>query len=149
MKKLITLLFVTLFIQQGIGQTYTGDQKDIDQILQNVKNFSNYVNTSNYAMIGESYTKDAKIFPQRGDITIGIKDILKYWRLPEGIQTINHKITPSEITIVADTAYDYGFYEGTTLKANGEKNSWKGKYVIVWKRVGDEWKIYLDIWNSI
>ena len=69
--------------------------------------------------------------------------------MPEGVKTSNHKITPIEITVVGDTAYDYGYYEGTTLKATAEKSSWKGKYVIVWKRVGTEWKMYLDIWNSI
>ena len=100
-------------------------------------------------MIGASYTKDAKIFPQRGKIIEGVADIINYWTLPEGVKTMNHKITPSEITIVGDTAYDYGYYQGETLQANGEKSAWKGKYVIVWKRVGAEWKMYLDIWNSI
>ncbi|AXG71294.1 hypothetical protein KORDIASMS9_03551 [Kordia sp. SMS9] len=150
MKKIIfTFVFVTFFVQFGISQTYSGNQKDIDQILENVKNFSSYVNSSNYKMIGASYTEDAKIFPQRGEIISGVEAIIKYWTLPEGVQTKNHKITPSEITIVGDTAYDYGHYEGETIRANGEKNSWKGKYVIVWKRVGAEWKMYLDIWNSI
>lgn len=150
MKKIIfTLLFVTFSMQYGIGQTYSGNQQDIDQILKNIKDFSSYVNTSNYAMIGSSYTKDAKIFPQRGDIIAGVEGIQKYWVLPEGVKINNHKITPVEITVVGDTAYDHGYYEGTTLKANGEKSSWKGKYVIVWKRVGATWKMYLDIWNSI
>lgn len=149
MKTFITTLVLALFVQFGMSQTYSGNQKDIDQILQNIQDFSSYVNTSNYKMIGECYTKDAKIFPQRGDVIVGIENITKYWILPEGVQTKNHKITPSEITITGDTAYDYGYYEGTTVRADGTKNSWKGKYVIVWKRVDDNWKIYLDIWNSI
>ncbi|MFK7748711.1 MAG: DUF4440 domain-containing protein [Kordia sp.] len=150
MKKIIfTFVFVTFFVQFGVSQTYSGDQQDIDQILQNVKNFSSYVNTSNYEMIAASYTKDAKIFPQSGDIIVGVANIQKYWQLPEGVQTMNHKITPVEITVVDDTAYDHGYYEGTTVRSNGEKSSWKGKYVIVWKRVGADWKMYLDIWNSI
>ncbi|MEM6720592.1 MAG: nuclear transport factor 2 family protein [Bacteroidota bacterium] len=149
MKLLKTTLILLVFVQFGIGQTYSGNPQDIDQILQNATNFSSYVNTANYKMIGESYTEDAKIFPQRGDIMVGKKAIIGYWTLPEGVQTTNHKITPEEITIVNDTAYDYGYYEGTTVRANGTKSSWKGKYVIVWKRVGGRWKMYLDIWNSI
>ncbi|WP_420573507.1 YybH family protein [Kordia sp.] len=149
MRTFITVLFISFFVQFGIGQNYTGNQKDIDQILENAKNFSSYVNTSNYKMIGASYTKDAKIFPQRGDIIEGIENITKYWILPEGVTTKNHKITPVEIKIVEDTAYDYGYYEGTTVRANGQTSSWKGKYVIVWKRVGNDWKMYLDMWNSI
>lgn len=149
MKKLLILVITAFMFVQCSEQTTTNHQKDIEQIHQNAKNFSSYVNSSNYEMIGASYTKDAKIFPQRGKIIEGLDGILKYWKLPEGVQTINHKITPIEVTIVEDTAYDYGYYEGTTVKANGEKSSWEGKYVIVWKRVGDDWKMYLDIWNSI
>lgn len=148
MKK-VGLLIIVAFTLIQCAKNNTNDQKDIDQIRQNAKNFSSYVNSSNYEMIGASYTKDAKIFPQRGKIIEGVADIINYWTLPEGIKTMNHKITPSEITIVGDTAYDYGYYQGETLQANGEKSAWKGKYVIVWKRVGAEWKMYLDIWNSI
>ncbi|MEM6686748.1 MAG: nuclear transport factor 2 family protein [Bacteroidota bacterium] len=149
MKTHLTILILLFGMFTVVGQTYVGDQKDIDQILQNATNFSKYVNTSNYAMIGASYTEDAKIFPQRGDIISGVSAIINYWTLPKGVKTTGHKITPSEITIVGDTAYDYGYYEGTTVRDNGEQNSWKGKYVIVWKRIGGNWKIYLDIWNSI
>ena len=60
-----------------------------------------------------------------------------------------HKITPKEIKVVGNEAYDYGYYEGTTLRANGSESNWKGKYVIIWKKVAGEWKIYLDIWNRI
>jgi len=28
-------------------------------------------------------------------------------------------------------------------------SSWKGKYVIVWKKVDSKWKMHLDIWNSV
>ena len=149
MKKALLLVLIAFTLVQCSEQKTIDTQKDIDQIHQNIKNFSSYVNSSNYQMIGASYTKDAKIFPQRGKIISGIEGILKYWKLPEGVQTSNHKITPTEITVVGDTAYDYGYYEGTTIKANGEKSSWEGKYVIVWKRVGNDWKMYLDIWNSI
>ena len=149
MKLLLQIALFIFIVNQAIAQNYVGKEKDIQQILQNVKNFSTYVNSSNYKMIGESYTNDAKIFPQRGEIITGLEGILKYWKLPDGIKTINHKITPREIRIVGNTAYDYGHYQGTTRKANGEENTWKGKYVIVWKKVGKNWKMYLDIWNNI
>ncbi|WP_430408443.1 YybH family protein [Kordia sp.] len=149
MKKLLLLVFVACTFTQCIDNEINDTEKDIAQIRQNIKDFSSYVNTSNYEMIGASYTEDAKIFPQRGKMIAGRTNIVKYWTLPEGIKTINHKITPSEITIVDDTAYDYGHYEGTTVKSDGEESSWKGKYVIVWKRVNGNWKMYLDIWNSI
>ena len=95
------------------------------------------------------YTVDGKIFPNNLEIIEGREKIKKYWTQPEGVKTIAHKVTPSELKIIGKEAYDYGYYEGTTRLANGDEVSWKGKYVIVWKKVGKDWKIYLDIWNSI
>ncbi|WP_046755678.1 YybH family protein [Kordia jejudonensis] len=149
MKRLVSYIFIAFSMIQCVEDKNANHQKDVEQIQQLAKDFSSYVNSSNYEMIGASYTKDAKIFPQRGKIISGRTAIVKYWTLPEGFQTKNHKITPSEITVVEDTAYDYGHYEGTTVKADGEESSWKGKYIIVWKRVDGKWKMYLDIWNSI
>ncbi len=148
MKLVITTLVV--FISSfGISQTYNGNKKDINAILKNSQNFSKYVVDSNYDMIGESYTENAKIFPKKGNIIEGRKLIIQYWELPKDLKIVHHKIFPNEITIVENVAYDYGYYEGTTKKKNHEEITWKGKYVIIWKKLNDDWKIYLDIWNGI
>lgn len=149
MKSLLPILLSLFSIITVNGQTYVGKKQHIKQIIENTKNFSEYVNTNNYKMITESYTDDAKIFPQKGEILEGKQAILKYWTLPEGMKTINHKITQREITIVKNTAYDYGVYQGTTVEKDKTKSNWSGKYVIVWKKIGKDWKIYLDIWNNI
>ncbi|WP_209402705.1 DUF4440 domain-containing protein [Pseudozobellia sp. WGM2] len=133
----------------SFAQKYIGPQEDIDQILANAKNFSQYVMDSDYEMIGKSYTEDAKIFPNNRDILTGEEAILGYWHLPEGLETIHHKLMPEEIKVWGDEAYDYGYYEGKTKKANGEISSWKGKYVVVWRKENGDWKMYLDIWNGV
>ena len=134
---------------QGISQTYIGNKKHINQILANTAKFSGYIVNADYQKISESYTVDGKIFPNRREIIAGRENIKEYWKLPEGVSTIAHKVTPTEIKIKGKEAYDYGHYEGTTRRANGEEISWKGKYVIIWRKVGKDWKMYLDIWNSI
>ena len=148
MKKisLISFLFLSWL---ATSQVYSGEQEDIDHILSNIKDFSAAVMHSDYQSIGSAYTVDAKIFPNNVDIIQGREAIIKYWTLPKGLKTKYHKIIPSEIKVLGDEAYDYGYYEGTTLRANGTESNWKGKYVIVWKKIDQEWKIYLDIWNSI
>ncbi|WP_075343037.1 YybH family protein [Tenacibaculum agarivorans] len=143
----ITIVLV-LSINFCQSQTFNGKKTDIDEILKNTRQFSSFVVASNYQKIADSYTKDAKIFPNRTKILSG-NDIINYWTLPEGIATVFHKITQEEITIVDETAYDYGYYEGKTKHKDGRISSWKGKYVIVWKKVDDQWKMYLDIWNSV
>ena len=148
--KFITTLFIILFsLTTATSQTYSGNKDDIAQILKNTEVFSEYIKASNYKAIGNSYTEDAKIFPNNKEIIEGVKDIVTYWTLPEGVSIKHHKVTSEEIKILGDEAYDHGMYQGTTLLASGEQVSWKGKYVIVWKKVDEEWKMYLDIWNSI
>lgn len=150
MKKQLTLLllFCSLFTISH-AQTYKGKQKDINIILKNIAQFSqNYMN-GDAAAIANSYTADGKIFPSNQEIISGTKDLKKYWTTPADIKVKYHKITPLEIEVIKKTAYDYGYYEGETILKDGTSSKWKGKYMIVWKKVGKEWKIYLDIWNPI
>jgi ketosteroid isomerase-like protein/membrane protease YdiL (CAAX protease family) len=149
MRSIITLLLVAAISLPTTAQTYTGKQKDIDQILEKIEQFSTYVVASDHEKIGAAYTEDAKIFPGDRDIIAGRSDITGYWKMPEDIQITYHKVTPVEIKIKGKEAYDYGYYEGTTKGKDGNESSWKGKYVIIWKKVDKEWKMYLDIWNRI
>jgi ketosteroid isomerase-like protein len=144
---LVTLaLFLAVF--QLPAQTYTGPQEDIDQIQENTRKFSEYIVNADYDNIAASYTEDAKIFPRNVDIIDGQEKIKGYWILPEGVKTTHHKVTALEIKVIGDEAYDYGYYEGRSSR-NGEESSRQGKYVIVWKKIDGNWKMYLDIWNSI
>lgn len=131
------------------AQNYIGKKKDINKILKNIEQFSqNYVQGDIEALV-DSYTFDGKIFPNRTKIIEGREKLLEFWTPRNGNKTIRHKITPSEIRIVKKTAYDFGYYEGTSQNAKGEKFEFRGKYVIVWRKVKGKWKIYLDIWNRI
>lgn len=144
------IVFIFLFISVNLmGQFYFGKEKDIQKILDNTASFSQHYMNSEPAKIAACYTIDGKIFPGKSKIIEGLEDIEKRWTIPEDVKILKHKVTPSEIRIVKKYAYDYGYYEGETLKANGETVPWQGKYVIVWKKVDKDWKIYLDIWNTV
>ncbi|MFK7923940.1 MAG: DUF4440 domain-containing protein [Bacteroidia bacterium] len=149
MKTFVVSLFLTAFAFSAFSQTYTGDEQDIESILDNITSFSKSVMAGDEAAIAAAYTEDAKIFPNNRDIIAGQKKIQAYWKPQEGYSVTHHKITPSEIKILGDEAYDYGYYEGTSQGPDGKSANWKGKYVIVWKKIDGEWKIYLDIWNNI
>ncbi len=148
LKLMLSLSFLFLF-SNIYAQNYIGKQKEINKILKNIEQFSqNYVNGNIDALV-DSYTLDGKIFPGRTKIIEGKEKLLEYWTPRNGSKTTSHKITPLEIKIVKKTAYDFGYYEGTSQNAKGESFAFKGKYVIVWKKVKGQWKIYLDIWNPI
>jgi ketosteroid isomerase-like protein len=147
--KPLILLAITLFIYlPAYSQTYVGDQKDIDQILQNIENFSKYYMNEDFDKLASAYTMDGKILPPGTDIIEGREAIKQRWLLPNGVDIPLHKVTPTEINVIGDYAYDLGYYEGKTKRPNGEVFDFSGKYVIVWKKVEGEWKIYIDMWND-
>ncbi|RMB60994.1 DUF4440 domain-containing protein [Dokdonia sinensis] len=149
MKHLLLLITFLTITVTSLAQTFTGPKDDIDQILKNIETFSSQVMAGDYVAVTANYTTDAKIFPNNQDILEGTEAIKNYWKPRNDNKIIYHKVTPSEIKILGNEAYDYGYYEGTTRLADGTETSWRGKYVITWKKVDQAWKIYLDIWNSI
>lgn len=125
-----------------------GQDKEVAAIKEQVKKFSSYLMTDQREEVVKMYTSDAKIFPDGTDI-LEDDGLSNYWN-PENRswKTTYHKVTPVEIKVIGSEAYDWGYYEGRS--SNGDRTSeWKGKYVIVWRKEEGEWKIYLDIWNSI
>jgi ketosteroid isomerase-like protein len=43
-----------------------------------------------------------------------------------------------------DVVTEVGSYE----MGDGNKTVDEGKYIVIWKKDGDKWKLYRDIWNS-
>jgi ketosteroid isomerase-like protein len=149
MKKILIILPLLVYFHSASSQNYEGSKEQINLILSNISKFSEAVVNSDYEKIGNSYTEDAKIFPNNTKIIEGREAIIDYWRLPDGVQITYHKVTPIEIKIIGKEAYDYGYYEGATKRTGSEVSSWKGKYVIIWRKTDGAWKIYLDIWNRV
>ena len=136
-------------IESISSQNLVGNQEDLEAILSNINAFSDAYINQDYDAVANAYTENGKIFPNNADIIEGKKDIRARWVVPSNQTIIYHQITPVEIVVEGETAYDYGFYAGETRYRNGNTNRWFGKYVIVWKKVAGEWKMYLDIWNNL
>ena len=130
-------------------QTYIGSDTDIQLILKNIKAFSRSYMAADYEALANAYTTDAKILPPGAGIIAGRESIKKRWTIPATVKILLHEIHPEEITVVGDIAYDVGHYNGKTKRADGSEVEWKGKYLIVWKKIGDDWKIYADAWNTV
>ncbi len=97
------------------------------------------------AVMVNHYTTDAKLFPPNTDEVIGrdaiaavVSQYLKY-----GIKEFKDETT---------ALYGNGdniIEEGNLFMGDGKGNTIdKGKYICVWRKVNDEWKVYSDIWNT-
>ncbi|WP_298548171.1 nuclear transport factor 2 family protein [uncultured Aquimarina sp.] len=122
---------------------------DEEQIKTVAKSFSTAYLKQDYEAIAQIYTKDAKIFPHNTSIISGYDAIKKRWASSSGYTPIEHQILPEEITVLGDTAHDYGYYQGKNKNDDGTETNYKGKYVVVWKKANGIWKMYLDIWNPV
>ncbi len=138
-------LLLWLGAQSVPAQTAAQDKA---AILQQAKAFSKAFMEKDTNKIMEIYTQDASIFPNRRKIISDREAIRKYWSFNPKVKNLHHKLVPEKVEIVGNTAYDYGYYEGTT-QYNGKQNNFQGKYVVVWKKVQGTWKMHLDIWNRV
>lgn len=128
---------------------YEGPRADVDSILMQTQRFSQAYMNEDISQLSNYYTIDGKIFPNGTPIISGRPAIYKRWQTGDDNDILSHRVTPIEIVVHGDTAYDYGYYSGSNQVKGKDLQEWKGKYVIVWKKVNDEWLIHLDIWNSV
>ncbi len=132
-----------------MAQNFIGDPGELVLIHGEIQAFSEAVMNSDAEAIGNAYTEDAKIFPNNREIIAGRAAITEYWSFFDNRKIPYHKIHPEEIKVIGNEAYDFGYYEGSSISAEGEKSNWRGKYVIIWKKVEGRWLIYADIWNRV
>ena len=126
-------------------------EKSAEEIViqKNTQAFSRAFRRGDHLAIANMYTKDAHIFPNNSMIISGREAIAELWKFSENVIPVSHKITPSEIKIINNYAYDFGYYEGSTKNKEGIETPFKGKYVIVWRKEDGDWNMYLDIWNTL
>lgn len=129
-------------------RTTQPDPGEVARIEELSRRFSAAYVAGDIETMVELYTPDAVIFPGNSEMLRGTDAIRQYWTIPAGQRITRHVATPTEIRIDGDHAYDYGVYE-----IAGERNgtAWGpslGKYVIVWRRTPEGWRMHLDMWNT-
>jgi uncharacterized protein (TIGR02246 family) len=97
------------------------------------------------AAIGGLYTDDAQAFPPNSDVVKGRAAIQQMWKGVFDSGVAGASLETSDVESQGDLAYETGRYE---MKLKDGKAADRGKYVVVWKRIGGEWRIHRDIWNT-
>jgi len=114
----------------------------------NTKQFIEAFNKGDGAAVGSMYTMDARLLPPNSEIVEGRANVQKFW---QGAITAGLKLVSLETVHVetqGNMAVEVGHYTMTVPGAGGVTTTDKGKYVVVWKRVGRSWKLVVDIFNS-
>ena len=114
----------------------------VDQWLKLVK-------AKDAAGIAALYAEDGAVMPPNGPIGKGHAAIQQTWASMMGTPGFDLTFVPEQILVSSsgDMALDRGTYK-LAVAPNGKAQTDTGKYVVVWRKVGSEWKAAADIFNS-
>ena len=105
-----------------------------------------FFNKSDFAGIASLYTDDATAFPPGSAMVKGSAAIGAMWK-SMAAQVSDPKVTTLDVKPLGPSAArEIGTF---SLKTKGPTpKEVTGKYVVVWEKVGDHWKLAADIWND-
>jgi uncharacterized protein (TIGR02246 family) len=105
-----------------------------------------FFNKGDFAGVASLYTTDATAFPPGAAMVQGGTAIGAMWKgMAE--QVSDPKLTTLDVKPLGPSAArEIGTF---SLKTKGSTpQEVTGKYVVVWEKVGNDWKLAADIWND-
>jgi ketosteroid isomerase-like protein len=138
MRTLTAMIFVMLStLPPALAQTVALIQAQNDRL-------ASAFNRADAAAVRAMYTDDAAVLPAGGEMVQGEK-LLPFWRaVVERIGDFR-RVSLDVQPLGPDAAREIGRFSFRTKR---ELRETSGKYVVVWRRIGDEWKRATDIWNT-
>jgi uncharacterized protein (TIGR02246 family) len=105
-----------------------------------------FFNKGDFAGVASLYTEDATAFPPGSGMVKGRAAIEAMWKTMAG-QVSDPKLTTLEVKpLGASAAREIGTF---SLKTKGPTpQEVTGKYLVVWEKIGTDWKLAADIWND-
>ncbi|MFO7574799.1 MAG: hypothetical protein R6W67_06540, partial [Bacteroidales bacterium] len=91
------------------------------------------------------YTDDAQLMVPGAPVMSGADNIVAYWQGAINAGINNVKLETTDVSGCGNEVIEYGKY---TIFAGDNFAVDNGKYIVIWKRVGKEFKIFRDIPNS-
>ena len=141
MRKLtVALIVAAVLVVTGSLQ----GQGKIDPAIKTAPAWEAAFNAKDAAKIAALYTEDAVVMPPNQPPVKGRANIEAHWKSEIQQGGTNVKLNPVESAISGAQAFEAGTM---TMTLPGGQTD-RGKYLAVLKRVGKEWKIAYDIYNS-
>jgi len=146
MTNLVLKAFLTLTLvncNQRVNNTTPFDlEKAKSEITSRLRVYEDAMVNGDKVAFGNLYAEDAEIFHDGSPSTIGRQNIIKVFD-----DWVRDSVTGSYTTTGLWGNQDLLVEQGTGYFAH-TTGKWKatGKYLLVWKKVDGEWKIFRDTW---
>jgi len=85
------------------------------------------------------------LLPPGSDPMQGKEAIRDFWQGAMNMGVKEAKLEIMEVELQGDSIIEIGRYY---LKGAGDEVMDRGKYLVIWKQEGGEWKLHKDIWNT-
>ena len=95
------------------------------------------------------YTADAIAFPPGGEMAKGRDAIQQMWQstMDSGVKSLSFTVV--DVGTSGDVAYETGTVVLNIQPPGKDSTTASAKYVVVWKKQGNDWKLHRDIWNDL
>ena len=122
---------------------------DEQAIRQKVDRWLQLVKAKDAEGIAALYAEDGAVMPPNAPIGKGRTAIQQTWTSMMQTPGFDLTFVPEQIIISSsgDMALDRGTYR-LAISPDGKAMTDTGKYVVVWRKIGGEWKAAADIFNS-
>ena len=106
----------------------------------------NFFNKSDFAGVASLYTEDATAFPPGAGMVKGRPGIEAMWKgVAEKVG--DPKFTTLDVKAFGSSAArEIGTFSLMTKGSPPQQIT--GKYLVIWEKVGNDWKLAADIWND-
>jgi ketosteroid isomerase-like protein len=139
MKVTVVAALVAFLASPCVAETATGEIGKAHQ------QYLDALNEGDVAMLASMSTEHAVLLPPNAEIIAGREAIEMYWRnvFPAGLKDVSARIARVD-EYDGDTAREIGRIR---VGAPAPQDVLEGKYVIVWRKMGENWLLDSLIWN--
>jgi uncharacterized protein (TIGR02246 family) len=134
---------IAIAVLIGLIAPARAQKAEIDAV--NAK-WMDFFNKGDFASLAQLYTEDAVALPPGVSIVKGRSAIGAMWK-SMAEQVSAPKLTALDVKMIGPSALrEIGTF---SLKTKApEPQDLNGKYVVVWEKIGADWKLATDIWND-
>jgi uncharacterized protein (TIGR02246 family) len=137
------IVIIIGWLSLGAAPTLAQDKATIEK-LNGI--WTTAFNKGDAAAVAALYTEDAYVLPPGSEIVKGRAAIEAFWRQAAQQLTDAKLTTVDVLPLGAEAAREIGT---VTLKTKTQPpQEIVGKYAVVWRKSGGDWKLATDIWNT-
>jgi uncharacterized protein (TIGR02246 family) len=141
-------LFVSLV--SAAGSAWPDDSAGLKAAIEQAgARFADAYARGDAKAVAAFYTEDAIAFPPGGEMVKGRQAIQQMWQstMDSGVKSL--AFTVVDVGASGDLLHETGTAKLNIQAPGKEPATASIKYVVVWKRQGNDWKLHRDIWNDL